>query len=99
MDKNKGDSDEQFISEFRAVVYTAASAARRIGARRKRSGKKTVFPKMPFSNGENGIAEKRFEKKCRKTESGRHKKTGKGSNHHVKNIYISRSAYRKDTSA
>lgn len=40
---------------------------------------------MPFSNGENGIAkkrfeknvEKRFEKNCRKTENGRHKKQEK----------------------
>lgn len=66
MDKNKGDSDEQFISEFRAAVYTAASAARRIGARRKRSGKKPFCRKTPFPNGENGIAEKRFEKNAEK---------------------------------
>lgn len=40
---------------------------------------------MPFPNGENGIAkkrfeknvEKRFEKNCRKTENGRHKKNRK----------------------
>lgn len=59
MDKNKGDSDEQFISEFRAAVYTAASAARRIGARRKRNGEKTVLPK-------NAVPERR-KRDCRKT--------------------------------
>lgn len=59
MDKNKGDSDEQFISEFRAAVYTAASAARRIGARRKRNGKKTVLPK-------NAVPERR-KRDCLKT--------------------------------
>ena len=95
MDKNKGDSDEQFISEFRAAVYTAASAARRIGVRRKRNGKKTVLPKNVSKKMPKNVSKKN----CRKTENGRHKKTGKGSNHHVKNIYISRSSYRKDTSA
>ena len=62
---------------------------------------------MPFPNGENGIAEKRFEKNAEKrfekkvSKNGKRQtqKTGKGSNHHVKNIYISRSSYRKDTSA
>lgn len=67
MDKNKGDSDEQFISEFRAAVYTAASAARRIGARRKRNGKKTVLPKNAVPERRKRDCLKTFRKKCRKT--------------------------------
>ena len=67
MDKNKGDSDEQFISEFRAAVYTAASAARRIGVRRKRNGKKTVLPKNAVPERRKRDCRKTFRKKCRKT--------------------------------
>lgn len=77
MDKNKGDSDEQFISEFRAAVYTAASAARRIGARRKRNGKKTVLPKNAVPERRKRDCRKTFRKKCRKTENGSHKKQEK----------------------